>query len=192
MPRSVTAIHRASERGDVTSKDWRVGRGRDGRAWIFAALATAVLAVAAIALALLGVGPAPQAAAIAPMQQQPVLTVTVAPAEVRPMAHSVSGNGSVVAWQELTVAAEVSGLRVVDIAVDEGDQVRSGQILVRFDDAMLAAQLARLTRPSRRARPPCRPLGRTSAAAPSSCAAARSPRRSSSSASRPRGRPKHV
>ena len=78
------------------------------------------------------------------MAQQPVLAVTVAPAEVRPMTRSVSGNGSVVAWQELAVAAEVSGLRVVEIAVDEGDRVRRGQLLVRFDDAMLAAQLAQV------------------------------------------------
>ena len=143
MRPGVTAIQ-ASKRGDVTSKDWRSNRGRDGRVWIFVALATAVLAVAAIALLLRGIGPASQTAAITQMAQQPVLAVTVAPAEVRPMTRSVSGNGSVVAWQELAVAAEVSGLRVVEIAVDEGDRVRRGQLLVRFDDAMLAAQLAQV------------------------------------------------
>jgi RND family efflux transporter MFP subunit len=112
--------------------------------WIFVALAIAVLAVAAGAQLLRGMGPVSHAATIGQMAQQPVLAVTVAPAEIRPMIRSVSGNGSVVAWQELAIAAEVSGLRVVDIAVDEGDQVRSGQILVRFDDAMLAAQLAQV------------------------------------------------
>lgn len=143
MPHSVTA-HHASARGDVTSKDWRAGRGRDRRGWIFVALATAVLAVVSGALLLRGMGPASQNAAITPMAQQPVMAVTVASAEVRPMIRSVSGNGSVVAWQELAIAAEVSGLRVVDIAVDEGDRVVRGQLLVRFDDAMLAAQLAQV------------------------------------------------
>ena len=143
MAHNMTAIDHSSERSDVTSKDWRAGRGPDGRAWILVALATAVLAVTAGALLLRGMGPASHAAAIA-QTPQPVLAVTVAPAIVRPMTRSVSGNGSVVAWQELAIAAEVSGLRVVDIAVDEGDRVRRGQLLVRFDDAMLAAQLAQV------------------------------------------------
>jgi RND family efflux transporter MFP subunit len=144
MAHSMIAIDHSSERSDVTSKDWRAGRRPDGRVWIFVALAIAVLAVAAGAQLLRGMGPASHAAAISQMAQQPVLAVTVAPAEIRPMTRSVSGNGSVVAWQELAIAAEVSGLRVVDIAVDEGDQVRRGQLLVRFDDAMLAAQLAQV------------------------------------------------
>jgi multidrug efflux pump subunit AcrA (membrane-fusion protein) len=144
MAHSMTVMHQTSERGDVTSKDWRAGRRPGGRVWIFVALAIAVLAVAAGAQLLRGMGPVSHAATIGQMAQQPVLAVTVAPAEIRPMIRSVSGNGSVVAWQELAIAAEVSGLRVVDIAVDEGDRVRRGQLLVRFDDAMLAAQLAQV------------------------------------------------
>ena len=50
MAHSMTVMHQASERGDVTSKDWRAGRRRGGRVWIFVALAIAVLAVAAGAL----------------------------------------------------------------------------------------------------------------------------------------------
>jgi RND family efflux transporter MFP subunit len=144
MAHSMIVIDHSSERSDVTSKDWRAGRRPDGRVWIFVALAIAVLAVAAGAQLLRGMGPASHAAAISQMAQQPVLAVTVARAEIRPMTRSVSGNGSVVAWQELAIAAEVSGLRAVEIAADEGDQVHRGQVLVRFDDAVLAAQVAQV------------------------------------------------
>lgn len=44
---------------------------------------------------------------------------------------------------ELTIAPEVSG-RVAEILVDEGDPVQAGQVLVRLDGELLAAQRARL------------------------------------------------
>jgi RND family efflux transporter MFP subunit len=72
--------------------------------------------------------------------EPPVLTVTVAPVTMQAGARSVDGDGSVVAWQELVVGAEVAGLRAIEIAVDEGDRVRRGQMLVRFDESVLAAQ----------------------------------------------------
>jgi RND family efflux transporter MFP subunit len=74
--------------------------------------------------------------------EQPVIAVTVAPVEVRSLARSVIGDGSVVPWQELVVGAEVGGLRVTEVSVDEGDQVRRGQVLMRFDAALLSAQSA--------------------------------------------------
>jgi RND family efflux transporter MFP subunit len=72
----------------------------------------------------------------------PVIAATVAQVEIRPLARSVIGDGSVVAWQELILGAEAGGLRVAEVSVDEGDQVRRGQVLMRFDTALLAAQSA--------------------------------------------------
>jgi RND family efflux transporter MFP subunit len=72
----------------------------------------------------------------------PVIAVTVEPVKVRPLARSVTGDGSVVAWQELVIGAEVAGLRVAEVAVDEGDQVQRGQVIMRFDAALLTAQAA--------------------------------------------------
>jgi RND family efflux transporter MFP subunit len=58
------------------------------------------------------------------------------------MTQIIVGTGSVAAWQQLTVAAEIAGLRIVEIAVDEGDAVKQGQVLARLDDSIFKAQSA--------------------------------------------------
>ena len=73
-------------------------------------------------------------------EAKPALTVGVAGLKARPMTQIVVGTGSVAAWQQLTVAAEIAGLRIVEIAVDEGDTVKQGQVLARLDDSILTAQ----------------------------------------------------
>lgn len=109
------------------------------------------LALALLAAAALGFGGAfllserrtagvESAAPSAPAEPTPALTVSVAPAVQRPMERTVVGDGSVVAWQELVVGAEAGGLRVVEVAVEEGDRVRRGQLLARLEDSVLKAQ----------------------------------------------------
>lgn len=71
-----------------------------------------------------------------------VLTVALARAEQREVARAVVGDGSVVAWRELVIGAEAGGLRVKTVAVEEGDRVRRGDLLVALDDAVPAAQAA--------------------------------------------------
>jgi len=78
------------------------------------------------------------AAATAP-EPPPALTVAVAAAASRPLARVVTGDGSVVAWQELVIGAEAAGLRVAAVEVEEGDAVRAGQPLIRMDDTLLRA-----------------------------------------------------
>lgn len=56
------------------------------------------------------------------------------------MARPVVGDGSVLPWQELVVGNEASGLRVAEVAVEEGERVAKGQLLVRLDDSVLRAQ----------------------------------------------------
>ena len=82
--------------------------------------------------------PPPPAAAAA----VPALTVSVAPVTARRMGSVVVGDGSVVAWQELVIGAEVGGLRLVEAPLDEGMIVQAGQLLARLDDNVLAAQAA--------------------------------------------------
>jgi RND family efflux transporter MFP subunit len=75
-------------------------------------------------------------------ETKPALTVGVAGLTSRPMTRIVVGTGSVAAWQQLTIAAEIAGLRIVEIAADEGDAVSEGQVLARLDDSILQAQAA--------------------------------------------------
>ncbi len=51
----------------------------------------------------------------------------------------IQASGTIAAWQEAIVAAEVSGLRLAEVDVDVGDQVTKGQLLARFDDATTQA-----------------------------------------------------
>jgi RND family efflux transporter MFP subunit len=77
------------------------------------------------------------------IRDEPVtaLTVTTVTAAERPMKSIVTGVGTVVAWQELTVGTEASGLKVIEVLVDEGDNVKAGQVLARVDASVLKAQL---------------------------------------------------
>jgi RND family efflux transporter MFP subunit len=109
---------------------------RVGRLIAYAACALIGLELAACSDA------ASQQKAGATGQIKPALTVGVTGAKIHPMTQVVIGTGSVAEWQQLTVAAEVAGLRIVEIAVDEGDTVKQGQILARLDDRILKAQSA--------------------------------------------------
>ncbi len=70
------------------------------------------------------------------------LTVeTVTPqAAVLPM--RVAANGSIAAWQEAIVGAEVGGLRLLEVRVNVGDVVKAGDTLAVFAAETVAADLA--------------------------------------------------
>lgn len=70
------------------------------------------------------------------------LTITTMPVESQELVRSVPATGSVHAWQEVIVSAEVGGYRVAAVLVDVGSRVQKGQPLVRFADDMLQADLA--------------------------------------------------
>ncbi|WP_342240923.1 efflux RND transporter periplasmic adaptor subunit [Inquilinus sp. OTU3971] len=85
----------------------------------------------------------PKPAEEASASEAPVaLAVSVEPARAERLARAVSATGNVAAWQELTVSAELSGLAIVEIPVQEGDRVAQGQLLARLDDRALQAQIA--------------------------------------------------
>jgi HlyD family secretion protein len=50
--------------------------------------------------------------------------------------------GTIVPRDEILVAPEVEGVRVLELAVDEGDMVKAGQVLARLSHETLDAQLA--------------------------------------------------
>ena len=51
-------------------------------------------------------------------------------------------SGTLVARDEIMVAAEIEGLAIVEILVEEGDSVKQGQVLARLQRATLDTQLA--------------------------------------------------
>lgn len=68
--------------------------------------------------------------------------VTVAAVSTQHFLDSVLVNGSLVARGEVLIAPEVEGLRIVELAAEEGDVVHKGQILARLEQESLEAQLA--------------------------------------------------
>lgn len=56
----------------------------------------------------------------------------------------LTASGEIAPWHEAIIGAEVSGLRLEEVLVDVGDRVRKGQLLARYNDATLRAELAQL------------------------------------------------
>jgi RND family efflux transporter MFP subunit len=85
-------------------------------------------------------GNEPEAVAPGP----PSATLTVALVQPKPMRwdEQIRANGNITAWQEAVVSAEVGGLKLAEVLVDVGDQVKQGQILARFDAATQRANVA--------------------------------------------------
>lgn len=69
------------------------------------------------------------------------LTVTVATIGTRRIETGVLATGTVVAWEELAVSAEVAGLAITEVRVDERERVEKGQLLARLNDVQLQAQI---------------------------------------------------
>lgn len=70
------------------------------------------------------------------------LTVTLTSPEKGEWTQSLAANGSVAAWQETVVGAEIAGLRLAEVQVNVGDSVRRGQLLARLSSATVEAELA--------------------------------------------------
>lgn len=84
---------------------------------------------------------APPVPATAP-EPKPALNVEAIQPEMRDLPLVLTANGSVAAWQEAIIGAEVGGLRLVDIQAQVGDSVRKGQVLAVFDQERVAADVA--------------------------------------------------
>jgi RND family efflux transporter MFP subunit len=76
-------------------------------------------------------------AAIAGEGVKSALTVTTVKPEVRVWSERVTASGSVTAWQEAIIGAEIGGLRLADVLVNVGDKVKKGEVLARFADEMV-------------------------------------------------------
>jgi HlyD family secretion protein len=68
------------------------------------------------------------------------LTVSTVAVGTQTIDRNVVVTGSVVAWEDLSIGTEITGLRVVAVEVDEGDVVKRGQLLAQIDNTVLSAQ----------------------------------------------------
>jgi HlyD family secretion protein len=68
--------------------------------------------------------------------------VSVAQVKQAEFTESIVVTGTIVPRDEILVAPEVEGVRVLELAVDEGDTVKAGQVLARLSHETLDAQLA--------------------------------------------------
>jgi RND family efflux transporter MFP subunit len=110
------------------------------KAWATALLVLAVLA--GVAATVWSVRAADNGPAVAPAPKRAALTVTVTEVQRAQWPLTVSANGSIAAWQEASVGAEVHGLRLAQVQAQVGDRVRRGQVLARFADETVQADLA--------------------------------------------------
>lgn len=116
---------------------------RRPRHWLRWGVAALVLAGAAgvAVLVLSGDGGKAPPAPPAPTGNSSGLTVTTAPVQSMVMTRRLMVTGSLAAWDELPIGTSTSGLAIVQVLVDEGDKVKAGQVLARFDDSVLRADL---------------------------------------------------
>ena len=101
-----------------------------------------LVAAAALATLLAGCGGSPAAAtganAAACSAGASALTVSVTAPVRESWPQTIRASGPVAAWQEVIVSNETGGLRLADLRVDVGAQVRRGQVLARLADESLA------------------------------------------------------
>jgi RND family efflux transporter MFP subunit len=72
------------------------------------------------------------------------VAVTAAVARLANWSAVLEASGAIAPWQEAVVGAQVTGLHLIEVNVNVGDQVKKGQVLARFDDGLLRADEAQL------------------------------------------------
>ena len=74
--------------------------------------------------------------------QKAALTVTTARPQASRLPIKLAANGNVAAWQEASVGSESNGLRLTEVKVNVGDQVKAGQVLAVFSADAVNADVA--------------------------------------------------
>lgn len=72
----------------------------------------------------------------------PVVTVATGVSKKRSVDEILSVTGTVSAWDQLSLGAEVGSLRIIAVNAEEGDLVKKGQPLAVLNSASIKAQLA--------------------------------------------------
>lgn len=76
-----------------------------------------------------------------PQTQAASMSVTVAPVESTRIARKLSVTGTVAADELIAVLPQTTGLQIEQILVDEGDDVKAGQVMAVLDSSVLQQQI---------------------------------------------------
>ena len=75
-----------------------------------------------------------------PAAARAALTITTVLPETAEWTQRITASGSIAAWQEAIVGAEIGGLRLAEVAVNIGDKVRKGQLLARLQSETVSSE----------------------------------------------------
>ncbi|MEI8573604.1 efflux RND transporter periplasmic adaptor subunit [Methylomonas sp. EFPC1] len=82
----------------------------------------------------------------APSSEAPAANPALSVSAIRPQTHdiplSLTANGSIAAWQEAVIGAEIGDLRLSAVNVQIGEAVKKGQVLATFSDESVLADVA--------------------------------------------------
>lgn len=73
-----------------------------------------------------------------------LLTVRSVVVRLEQWPETIEAFGNIAPWEEMIVSAQVEGQPLVELHANVGDRVRRGQVLARFDTAMLITEVRRL------------------------------------------------
>ncbi len=108
-------------------------------------IALVLIAFGAVSVPAIGLFSSKSVAQPAPAASAPVAKAALSVTAVSPingsLAVKLSANGSVAAWQEASIGAEVNGLKLTEVRVNVGDVVKRGQVLARFSGEGVQADL---------------------------------------------------
>jgi RND family efflux transporter MFP subunit len=74
---------------------------------------------------------------------KPVMSVEVISPKQESWSDELTASGEIAPWQEAVIGAEVGGVRLDEVLVNVGDNVKKGQSLARYNDDSLRANLLR-------------------------------------------------
>lgn len=74
---------------------------------------------------------------------KPVMSVELISPKQESWGDEITASGEVTPWQEAIIGAEVGGVRLDEVSADVGDHVRKGQLLARYSEDVLRANLLR-------------------------------------------------
>lgn len=109
---------------------------------VIATVAAALAAGAAVLLAKRSVANTEKTKPVVVAAVKPALTVTITRPRAADLPITLSANGNIVAWQEASVGAEANGLRLTEVHVNVGDEVKQGQVLAKFAAETIQADVA--------------------------------------------------